>query len=294
MEYVDAKTVLSARNKGKSFNGADYNINLYRGCSHGCIYCDSRSECYGIEDFDRVRAKKDALKILDDELSRKREKGVISFGAMNDPYNPFEKTERLTRGALELVKKHGFGISLLTKSDLVTRDIDLFKDINRNAPCVIRMTVTAADDELCRRIEPHVAVTSKRFAALKKIADAGIATSVFVCPILPFITDTKENIISIVKKSHESGVRHIYMAFGVTARQNQRVYFYNELDKEFPGVKEKYIEAFGLNYECPAPNHKELREVFERECKKYAIACKYGDIVQYVDNSVKQSQITFL
>ena len=294
MEYVKAKTVLSARNKDKSFNGADFNINLYRGCSHGCIYCDSRSECYGIEDFDRVRAKANALEILDDELSRKRDKGVIGFGAMNDPYNPFEKTEKLTRGALKIIKKHGFGISLLTKSDLVTREIDLFKEINKNAQCVIRMTITAADDELCRKIEPHVSSSSERFSALKKIADAGIATSVYVCPILPFITDTKENIVAIVNKAHESGVRHIYMAFGVTARQNQRVYFYNQLDSKFPGIKEKYMQAFGMNYECPAPNHKELRKVFESECRKYKIACNYGDIVEYVDSSVKQSQITFL
>ncbi len=294
MEYVNTKTVLSARNKDRSFNGADFNINLYRGCSHGCIYCDSRSECYGIEDFDRVRAKKDALKILDDELSRKREKGVIGFGAMNDPYNPFEKTEKLTRGALEIIKRHAFGVSLLTKSDLVTRDINVFKEINQNAPCVIRMTITTADDEICRKIEPHVSVSSKRFSALKKIADEGLSTSVYVCPILPFITDTEENIIEIVRKSAEIGVRHIYMAFGVTARQNQRVYFYNQLDKEFPGIKEKYISAFGTNYECPAANHKELRRVFESECKKYGIACNYGDIVEYVDNSVKQRQTTFL
>ena len=294
MEYVKAKTVLSARNKDRSFNGADFNINLYRGCSHGCIYCDSRSECYGIEDFDRVRAKKNALEILDDELSRKREKGVIGFGAMNDPYNPFEKTEKLSRGALEIIKKHGFGISLLTKSDLVTRDIDLFKEINKNSPCVIRMTVTAADDELCRKVEPHVSSSSERFSALQKIADEGIATSVYVCPVLPFITDAKENIAQIVNKACESGVRHIYMAFGVTVRQNQRVYFYNQLDNKFSGIKEKYIETFGMDYECPAPNYKELREVLESECKKCKIACSYGDIVEYVDSSVKQSQITFL
>jgi len=294
MEYVKAKTILSARNKDKSFNGADFNINLYRGCNHGCIYCDSRSECYGIEDFDRVRTKADALKILDDELARKRVKGVIGFGAMNDPYNPFERTEQLTRGALKLIKKHRFGISLLTKSSLVTRDIDLFQEINMTAPCVIRMTVTTADDDLCRKIEPNVSVSSKRFEALKEISDAGIATSLFVCPILPFITDTKENVMGIVKEAHESGVQHIYMAFGVTARQNQRTYFYAQLDKHFPGVKEKYIESFGYNYECPAPNHKELREVFEKECDKYGIACKYGDIVNVVDKSVKQKQTTFL
>lgn len=294
MEYVDAKTILSARSKGKSFNGADFNINLYRGCSHGCIYCDSRSECYGIEDFDRVRAKGDALKILDSELSRKRSKGVVGFGAMNDPYNPFEKTEKLTRGALELMKKHGFGISLITKSDLVVRDIDLFQEINKTSPCVIRMTVTTSDDELSRKIEPYVATASERFAALKTLADAGITTSVFICPILPFITDNKENILGIVRKANECGVRHIYIAYGVTARQNQRVYFYNQLDKLFPGVKEKYIKHFGLNYECAAPNHKELHEAFESECAKYNIACKYGDIVGVVDNSVKQKQTMFL
>ena len=294
MEYVKAKTILSARNKARSFNGADFNINLYRGCCHGCIYCDSRSECYGIEDFDRVRAKSDALKLLDFELSRKREKGVIGFGAMNDPYNPFERTKKLTQGALKLIRKHEFGISLLTKSSDVTRDIDLFKDINKNAPCLIRMTVTTADDALCRQIEPYVSATSERFAALKKIADAGISTSVFICPILPFITDTKENVIEIVKKSHECGVRHIFMAYGVTTRQNQRVYFYNQLDKLFPGVKEKYIKVFGMNYECPAPNHKELRETFERECDKSSIACRHGDVVNIVENSVRQKQTTFL
>jgi DNA repair photolyase len=156
------------------------------------------------------------------------------------------------------------------------------------------MTVTTADDKLCKKIEPHVAVTSKRFSALKKLADAGIATSVYICPILPFITDTKENITEIVRMAHENGVGHIYIAYGVTARQNQRVYFYNQLDILFPGVKDKYVKAFGLNYECPAPNYKQLHQVFERECEKYGIAHKYGDIIKYLDESVKQKQTTFL
>lgn len=234
MDYIKAKTILSSRNKNMGFSGANFNMNLYRGGNHGCIYCDSRSECYQIEDFDKVRAKENAITILDDELSRKRTSGTISFGAMNDPYNSFEKKEELTREALNLIRKYQFGASILTKSNLVVRDIDIFTRVNINAPMAVRMTITTFDDNLCKIIEPNVSVASERFAALKEISENNIITGVHLWPILAFINDNVNNIKNIVDKASDCGIDYVYPYFGVTLRQNQRVYFYNQLDKYFP------------------------------------------------------------
>ena len=293
MQYIKAKTILSNRNKNIGFNGADYNMNLYRGCNHGCIYCDSRSECYQIEDFDTVRAKENALTIVEDELNRKRIKGIVSVGAMNDPYNNFEKEERLTRGVLELISKYQFGVSILTKLDLVVRDIDIFKRINLSAPMAVRMTITTFDDKLCKIIEPNVSPSSKRFEALKNIAENKIVTGIHSWPILAFINDDISNIKSIIQKAADFGIDYIYPYFGVTLRQNQRVYFFNKLDKYFPDIKEEYIKTFGNSYECLSPNAKKLWDTFKVECEKNHLLYKTNDIIRLIQNSKKEKQITF-
>ncbi len=291
MEFVDAKTIISSSN-GDWF-GYDYGMNIYRGCSHGCIYCDSRSECYHVEDFDTVRAKKNALEIIDRELKSKRKKGVVITGGMSDPYNPFEKTHKLTRGALKLIDKHGFGIGICTKSDLVTRDIDILKSIQRHSPVIVLITITTFDDKLQKIIEPNVAKSSERFTALKKLADNGIKCGVLLMPILPFINDTQDNILDIVKATHESGANYIYPAFGVTLRQNQREYFYNKLDCHFKGLADKYIKTFGDNYSCSSQNAKALWNVFSSECEKHNIIYKMRDITSDYKKPYQYEQVSF-
>lgn len=293
MQYIKAKTILSNRNKNIGFSGADYNMNLYRGCNHGCIYCDSRSECYQIEDFDRVRVKEKALSILEDELIRKRVKGTISFGAMNDPYNGVENNEKLTRDALKLINKYQYGVSILTKSDLVVRDIDIFKQISLNASCAVRMTITTFDDELCKIIEPNVSISSKRFKALKKIAENDIIAGIHAWPILAFINDDPQNIINIIRKAAECGVKFVYPYFGVTLRQNQRVYFYDKLDRYFPSIKKKYEKYFGNSYECISPNADKLKRVFIKECNKNNILYRTKDVIDIIQSSAKQNQMQF-
>ena len=234
MQFIPAKTLLSGYMSGNSWFGYHYNMNIYKGCCHGCIYCDSRSECYRVEHFDTVRAKKNALELLEGELRTKRKTGVIGTGAMSDPYNPFEKEYGLTRGALEAIDAHRFGIGIATKSNLVTRDIDVLSRIQRHSPVLIKITITAVDDDLGKKIEPHVPLSSQRFEAIRDLSRAELCAGILLMPVLPFITDTKENILGIVERARENGARFIYPAFGVTLRANQREYFYDRLEERFP------------------------------------------------------------
>ena len=267
-------------------------MNIYKGCCHGCIYCDSRSECYRIDNFDTVRAKKDALALINKELKSKKRTGVIGTGAMSDPYNPFEKEYSLTRGALELINMHGFGVSIITKSDLIKRDIDILKKIKSHSPVLVKITVTTCDDELCTKIEPNVGVASKRFSAIKELSDNGIFAGILLMPVLPFLEDNEENINGIVKLAHENGAKFIYPAFGVTLRQNQRDWYYKKLDENFPGIKQKYIEQFRNDYECRSKKAKELWKVFQRECDKFGILYKMQDIINAYKKGYEDNQIS--
>ena len=292
MQTVPAKTII-ARNYASQWFGTDYNMNIYRGCSHGCIYCDSRSDCYQIEDFDTVRCKKDALRIIERELSKKRIKGVIATGAMSDPYNPFEKQYQITRNALKLVDRYGFGIAIDTKSDLVVRDIDILRKIKRHSPAIVKITITSGEDTLSKKVEPHVAVSSLRFAAIKALSEAGLYCGILLMPVLPFIEDNEENILSIISQAKNNGAKFIYPAFGVTLRQNQRLYFYQKLDEEFPGFKEKYIETFGNAYQCNAPHADSLYKIFQQECEKVGILYKMQDIISGYKLPYEARQDTF-
>lgn len=267
---IPAKTLV-IRNKDCSWFGADYNMNIYKGCSHGCIYCDSRSSCYQVDNFDEVRVKENALQIIRDDLWRKAKKGVISTGSMSDPYNPFERKLELTRHALELISAYNFGVAIATKSDLITRDIDLLKEIKQQAPVITKITITSAEDSLSKKIEPGVCLSSKRFEAVRALSEEGIFAGILMMPILPFIQDSEENIYEIVKKASESGAKFIYPAIGMTMRQGQREYFYQELDKYFPGMKEKYMKQYDYQYKCVSPEVKKLWKLFSDECHQRGI-----------------------
>ena len=293
MQYISAKTIVSSYAENNHWFGNNYNMNIYKGCCHGCIYCDSRSECYGVNDFDTVRAKENALSLIDKELKSKRRTGVIGTGAMSDPYNPFERELCLTRQALELIDTHGFGVSIITKSDLITRDIDILQRIKEHSPVLCKITITASDDELCRKIEPNVSVSSERFSAVKKLTDAGIFTGVLLMPVLPFIADNEENVHQLVRLANESGARFIFPAFGVTLRANQRDYFYKKLDELFPSLKQKYIAQYGNSYECHSPNARKLYKLFSDECKRYGILYKMSDIITGYKSAYESGQMSF-
>lgn len=294
MEFIETKTILQKANHGNEWFGIDYNMNLYKGCSHKCIYCDSRSNCYQIEDFDRVRAKRDEIEILNLELKNKRKKGVIGIGAMSDTYNPFEKKYEITRQALKLISYYNFGVSIETKSNLITRDIDLFKEINSKADIILKFTITTADDELSKLIEPSVCVSSERLKAMKQLAESGLFVGTLVTPIIPFITDSEENIRKVIKLSAENGARFAYSIGGLTLRDNKRAYFYEQLDKLFPELKEKYIQTYGNNYFCSSIN-KNLAYIFKKECEKYGLLYKMQDIIkEYKKNEIKNEQISFI
>lgn len=294
MEFIDAKTILQKASHGEEWFGIDYNMNLYKGCCHKCIYCDSRSDCYQVEDFDRVRAKKNEIEILNQELKSKRKKGVIGIGAMSDTYNPFEKRYEITRKALELVSLYNFGVSIETKSNLIVRDIDLFKEINSKADTILKFTITTADDNLSEKIEPGVCVSSERFKAMKKLADESLFVGTLLTPILPYITDSEENIKNVIRLSAENGAKFVYTIGGVTLRENQRIYFYEQLDKEFPGLKETYMRTFGNKYFC-YPINKNLQRVFAEECKKYGLLYEMNDIINAYKKEIEEDeQLSFI
>lgn len=279
MEPIQAKHLLTpVHGTMDDFYYADWNMNLYRGCSHGCIYCDSRSVCYRIDGFDTVRPKADALSLLDAELRGKRTAGVVTMGAMSDPYNPLEAQLQLTRGALELILRHGFGAAFTTKSDLCARDADLLARISRNAPVCARLTITCADDDLCRLIEPRVAVTSQRLAALRTLADAGVYAGVWLNPVLPCLTDTEENLRAIVRQTAACGGRFVVCFFDMTLRTGNREHYFSALQRHFPGVREHYLREYGNAYEIPARDPDALCAAFAEECDKCGLHWRFGDI----------------
>ncbi len=289
MHYVKAKGILSA----------DNGMNLYRGCLHGCIYCDSRSLCYQMDHvFEDIEVKENALALLEQALKRKRKRCMIGTGAMTDPYLPLEEKLCLTRGALELIRRYGFGAAVLTKSDAILRDLDLLADINCQAKAVVQMTLTTYDDRLCRILEPGVCVTSQRIAALKAFRDAGVPTIVWLDPILPFLNDTRENINGILDACIDAGVKGVLcFNMGLTLRSGNREYFYAQLDRHFPGLKERYIRTYGNQYEINSPRNAELMALFHRRCEQSGMLHDVGAIFRYLHDFPEEEQsgqISFL
>jgi DNA repair photolyase len=275
IKEIQAKTLL-ARVKGPDdWFGLYYNMNLYRGCQHQCIYCDSRSECYQIEDFNHdVLVKANAIELLRRELPGKRVTGTIGTGSMNDPYMPLEAEVQLTRRALEVIAEFGFPVHVITKSDLVLRDLDLLKEISRKTYAAITFTITTADDALSKQLEPGAPASSRRLAALRTMSQGGLTTGITLMPILPFIEDSEENISRIVRLAHENGAKYILPAFGMTLRDRQRAYYYEKLDRLYPGLRERYEKAFGERYSAPAQNAGRLGKVFNDLCREYGIVTK--------------------
>ena len=270
---IHAKTLLATIKQPDPWFGLKYNLNLYRGCQHQCIYCDSRSECYQIENFSDILVKTNAIELLENELRRKRVKGTIGTGSMNDPYMPLEATHNLTGRALQVIAAHAFPVHIITKGTLVLRDLPVLQDIARTYAAV-SMTITTADDELGRQVEPGAPRPSERFAALEKLSAAGIITGITMMPILPFIEDNPENIRLIVQKAANHGAKYILAAFGVTLRDRQREYFYQQLERRFPGLKEKYQRAFANRYNAPARDAHRLETQFKELCATSGIALR--------------------
>ncbi|MGL5313197.1 MAG: radical SAM protein [Peptostreptococcaceae bacterium] len=296
METISAKTIISGYKENNSWFGVNYGMNIYQGCCHKCIYCDSRSNCYQIINFDRVRIKENSIEKIDKELKSKRNKGIVGTGAMSDPYNPFEEKYMLTREALKLVDKYRFGISITTKSNLITRDIDILKNIQSHSPTIVKLTITTYDDDLCKKIEQNVCTSSDRFRALKKLTDNGIYAGVLLMPILPFINDNEENIKNIIRKSYECGAKFVYCyGIGVTLRNNQREYYFEQLKKLFPkeNLDTKYMNTFGEVYVNPSTKSDYLWKIFKEECKKHNLLYKMEDIINNYKENYEKTQISW-
>ena len=275
MHFTKVKGILSPKN----------GMNLYRGCTHGCIYCDSRSTCYQMNHkFEDIEIKENAIELLEDALKRKRKKCMIGMGSMTDPYIPEELKLKHTRKALEVASKYGFGITLITKSNRVLRDLDLLKEINEKTKCVVQMTLTTYDEELCKKIEPNVSTTKERFEALLTLRDAGIPTVVWLTPLLPYINDTEENLLGILNYCKEAKVYGIIcFGIGVTLRDGNREYFYAQLDKKFPNLKEQYIKEYGNSYIINSKNNTKLMKIFHEFCEENKIEHNPDKIFNYLN-----------
>ncbi len=274
MHYKEVKGILSAHN----------GMNLYRGCTHGCIYCDSRSKCYNMDhDFEDIEIKSNAIELLEDILKRKRKKCMIGTGSMSDSYIHLEEKLGHTRKCLELIDKYGFGLSIQTKSDRILRDLDLLKKINEKTKCVVQITLTTYDENLCSILEPNVSTSYRRFEVLKIMRDNGIPTVVWLDPILPFINDTEENLLGILNYCIEAKVYGILcFGMGLTLREGNREYFYKKLDEHFPGLKEKYQKKYGYSYEIKSENNDDLMRIFKDKCKENNIEYNINKVFSYL------------
>lgn len=274
MHFVKAKGILSAGN----------GMNVYRGCTHGCIYCDSRSRCYQMQhDFEDIEVKINAPELLEDALRRKRQKCMIGTGAMCDPYLHLEEELRITRQCLEIIHRYGFGVAIQTKSTRILRDLNLLKSIHEKSKCVVQMTLTTFDEQLCRLVEPNVSTTRERVEALRTFQKEGIPTVVWLTPLLPFLNDTEENLRGILNCCFEVGVKGIIcFGMGLTLREGDREYYYQALDRHFPGVKQKYIRRYGLDYECPSPNAQRLWQIFDEECRAHGVMHEAKEIFSWM------------
>ncbi|MBO6014477.1 MAG: radical SAM protein [Oscillospiraceae bacterium] len=277
MHFVDAKTLLTG-------SGGQYGMNIYRGCTHGCIYCDSRSRCYQFtHPFEDVEVKRNAPELLETALKSKRRRCMIGTGSMSDPYMHCEEELRLTRKCLEIIRNYGFGAAIQTKSDRILRDIDLLDEINRTARCVVQMTLTTYDDDLCSVLEPNVCSTKRRIEVLMEMRERGIPTVVWLTPVLPFINDTVENIAAILKECVKAGVSGVIdFGMGMTLREGDREYYYTALDKHFPGLKKRYVKEYGNAYELPSPNANELTKVFQKICRENRILSNPEDCFGFI------------
>jgi DNA repair photolyase len=268
IQEITAKTLLSSVRGDDRIFGMKYNFNIYRGCPHQCIYCDSRSQCYGIEDFRDVLVKVNAVELLEKELPRKRVKGPIGTGSMSDPYNPVEERLQLTRRCLQVIARFGFPVHLITKSDLVTRDADVLSDIAQ-VHAAVCFTITTTDDDLARKIEPGAPPSSARLAAMQALASRGVPVGTTLMPVLPFITDREENIRAVVEQTARHGGRFVIPWFGMSMRDRQREWFYTELDRRFPGLRAQYERRYGERYGCQAPNAARLSQVCAQTCVEH-------------------------
>lgn len=288
MHKVQAKGILSSSN----------GINIYRGCTHGCIYCDSRSICYGMNHlFEDIEVKENAAELLEVAIKKKRKKCMIGTGAMSDPYMHIEEELGNTRKCLQVIERYGFGVSILTKSTRILNDSDLLISINDKAKCVVQVTLTTHDENLCKIIEPNVSTTKERVNMLKKFRDIGIPTVVWLCPFLPFINDTEENIKELMNYCIEAKVKGIVLfGIGVTLREGNREYFYKQLDIHFPGLKEMYIKKYGNSYNLVSDNHYKLMEIITDTCRKNSIMCDIKEVFDYLrtfDEKNKEEQVEF-
>ena len=288
MHFVEAKGILTG-------NSDYYGMNIYRGCSHGCIYCDSRSKCYQFtHPFEDIEVKQNAPELLERALRSKRKRCMIGTGAMSDPYMHCEEELRLTRRCLEIIYKYGFGAAIQTKSDRILQDLDLLDEINRSAKCVVQITLTTYDNDLCSILEPNVCNTKRRIEVLEEMNERGIPTVVWLTPVLPFINDTEENITSLLNECVRTGVKGVIdFGMGLTLRDGDREYYYAALDKHFPGMKARYIQKYGNAYELPSPKAKELTAVFKRICKNNNILSTPEDCFRFMrELPEKQTQMS--
>ncbi len=293
IEQIPAKHIVT-RTKDSSWFGINYNMNIYRGCCHGCISCASRSSCYQIKEFEQVKVKENALAIIRDDLRRKVKKGVLGTGSMSDPYNPFEKELQLTRHALELADAFGFGIGIATKSTLLERDADILQSIREHSPVLCKITITTPHDELSKKVEPYAPPSSQRMELIARLSSRGLFAGILLMPVLPFLEDREEDILRLISMAGEAGARFIYPAFGMTLRDNQKEWYLDRLEELFPGdgLKSRYLKTYKNAYFCTSSRAKQLWDTFAKACEEKKILYRMSDIIPAYKRGYENTQLS--
>src|SRR4030043_1094809 len=281
IQEIKAKSILLKHGKIDSWFVSRYGMNLYRGCTHSCVYCDGRSERYRVEGVfgEDVAVKTNAVEVLRRELKpigrhAKLKPGFIMLGGgVGDSYQPAEEKYQLTRKTLQLLCEYRWPVHILTKSTLVERDLDIIKRINQQNRAIVSFSFSSANDEVSAIFEPHVPPPSERLKTLAAFEKEGVACGMFLLPVIPFITDTPEMIGETLKKARDVGVDFVVFGGMTLKAGRQKDYFYKILSEKHPELTAKYEQIYQANEwgQATEEYYNSISSVFNHTAKTYKL-----------------------
>jgi len=299
IQEIKAKSILLRHKKIDSWFVSRYGMNLYRGCAHNCVYCDGRSERYQVNGVfgEDVTVKTNAVEVLRRELKpiglsvKLKPSYIMLGGGVGDSYQPAEEKYQLTRRTLQLLCEYKWPVHILTKSTLVTRDLDIIQRINQQNKAIVSFSFSSTNDEISAVFEPHIPPPSERLKTLAFFKRNGIACSMFLLPVIPLVTDNPEMIEEALRNAHEIGVDFVIFAGMTLKRGRQKEYFFSLLREKYPGLVAKCGQIYdGENNwgQATEDYYNKINAIFNETSKKYKIARRmplalYRDILSEND-----------